>query len=234
MELQTYLDHVNQGKRLEGGSEVHAFMTQAARRAQQITAEINTGYHDGEELRALFSQLIGKPVDEGFGLFPPFTTDFGKNITLGKRVFINSGCRFQDQGGITIGDDVLLGHNVVLATLNHDPVVARRASMLPAPIVIGDKVWIGANATVLPGVTIGKGAIVAAGAVVHRDVPPFTVVGGVPARILRELSQEERQCAAARPWPPCSWPFAWPPGAVGPRMRLPRRNHKPHPRRNWP
>lgn len=193
MELQNYLDHVNQGKRLEGGSEVHAFMTQAARQAQQITAEINTGYHDGEELRALFSQLIGKPVDEGFGLFPPFTTDFGKNITLGKRVFINSGCRFQDQGGITIGDDVLLGHNVVLATLNHDPVVARRASMLPAPIVIGDKVWIGANATVLPGVTIGKGAIVAAGAVVHRDVPPFTVVGGVPARILRELSQEERQ-----------------------------------------
>ena len=184
MELQTYLDHVNQGKRLEGGSEVHAFMTQAARQAQQITAEINTGYHDGEELRALFSQLIGKPVDEGFGLFPPFTTDFGKNITLGKRVFINSGCRFQDQGGITIGDDVLLGHNVVLATLNHDPVVARRSSMLPAPIVIGDKVWIGANATVLPGVTIGKGAIVAAGAVVHRDVPPFTVVGGVPARIL--------------------------------------------------
>ena len=71
MELQTYLDHVNQGKRLEGGSEVHAFMTQAARQAQQITAEINTGYHDGEELRALFSQLIGKPVDEGFGLFPP-------------------------------------------------------------------------------------------------------------------------------------------------------------------
>lgn len=108
-------------------------------------------------------------------------------------MFINSGCRFQDQGGITIGDDVLLGHNVVLATLNHDPVVARRSSMLPAPIVIGDKVWIGANATVLPGVTIGKGAIVAAGAVVHRDVPPFTVVGGVPARILRELSQEERQ-----------------------------------------
>lgn len=171
MELQTYLDHVNQGKRLEGGSEVHAFMTQAARRAQQITAEINTGYHDGEELRALFSQLIGKPVDEGFGLFPPFTTDFGKNITLGKRVFINSGCRFQDQGGITIGDDVLLGHNVVLATLNHDPVVARRASMLPAPIVIGDKVWIGANATVLPGVTIGKGAIVAAGGCGAQEAP---------------------------------------------------------------
>ena len=144
-------------------------------------------------MRKLFFELIDQPGDDTFCLFPPFYTDYGQNIRIGKNVFINTGCRFQDQGGITIGDDVLLGHNVVLATLNHDPVVARRASMLPAPIVIGDKVWIGANATVLPGVTIGKGAIVAAGAVVHRDVPPFTVVGGVPARILRELSQEERQ-----------------------------------------
>lgn len=114
MELQTYLDHVNQGKRLEGGSEVHAFMTQAAARpADHRRDQHRVSRRRGT--RALFSQLIGKPVDEGFGLFPPFTTDFGKNITLGKRVFINSGCRFQDQGGITIGDDVLLGHNVVLA-----------------------------------------------------------------------------------------------------------------------
>ena len=193
MNLEEFLHALNSGEPVQGGGETHQFMHIASQQALRITAEINGSYHTPEELRALFSQLIGKPVDEGFGLFPPFTTDFGKNITLGKRVFINSGCRFQDQGGITIGDDVLLGHNVVLATLNHDPVVARRASMLPAPIVIGDKVWIGANATVLPGVTIGKGAIVAAGAVVHRDVPPFTVVGGVPARILRELSQEERQ-----------------------------------------
>lgn len=146
-------------------------MTQAARRAQQITAEINTGYHDGEELRALFSQLIGKPVDEGFGLFP-LHHGLWQEHHPGQAGVHQLRLPLPGPGGITIGDDVLLGHNVVLATLNHDPVVARRASMFPAPIVIGDKVWIGANATVLPGVTIGKGAIVAAGAVVHRDVPP--------------------------------------------------------------
>ena len=172
---------------------VYQYMRIASQRAQKLTAELNFSYHEPEEVVRLFSELIGKPVGEGFCLFPPFYTDYGQNITIGSNVFLNTSCHFQDQGGITIGDGTLIGHNVVLATLNHDPVVARRASMLPAPIVIGDKVWIGANATVLPGVTIGKGAIVAAGAVVHRDVPPFTVVGGVPARILRELSQEERQ-----------------------------------------
>ena len=177
----------------QSAPDIEAFADILYQEAIKITMEMNNSYHTPEELREMMSRLIGKRVDDTFRLFPPFYTDFGKNITIGKNVFINSGCRFQDQGGITIGDDVLLGHNVVLATLNHDPVVARRASMLPAPIVIGDKVWIGANATVLPGVTIGKGAIVAAGAVVHRDVPPFTVVGGVPARILRELTEEERQ-----------------------------------------
>ena len=193
IDTQSYLAHLRAGKVVEGGSPLHQKMHEMSQEALKIVAELNSGYRTPEEIRALMERLTGRPVDEGFALFPPFYTECGKNIFLGKRVFINSGCRFQDQGGITIGDDVLLGHNVVLATLNHDPVVARRASMLPAPIVIGDKVWIGANATVLPGVTIGKGAIVAAGAVVHRDVPPFTVVGGVPARILRELSQEERQ-----------------------------------------
>ena len=146
-----------------------------------------------EEIRALFSQLIGKPVDESFTLFPPFTTDCGKNLSLGKEVFLNAGCRFQDQGGITIGNGVLIGHNVVLSTLNHDPAPARRAWLHPAPIVIGDRVWIGSNATVLPGVTIGDGAIVAAGAVVTKDVAPNTVVAGVPARLLRPLTEEELQ-----------------------------------------
>ena len=193
MELQTYLDHVNQGKRLEGGSEVHAFMTQAARQAQQITAEINTGYHDGEELRALFSQLIGKPVDEGFGLFPPFTTDFGKNITLGKRVFINFGCHFQDQGGVYIGDGALIGSYVVMATINHGLDPAHRSDNHPSPIRIGKNVWVGSHATILPGVTVGDNAVVAAGAVVTKDVPPNTVVGGVPARMLKTIAPQEKK-----------------------------------------
>ncbi|OUQ21240.1 acetyltransferase [Flavonifractor sp. An135] len=193
MDLQAFLDHLNQGKPVQGGGEAHQFMHGVSQEALRITAEINTGYHTPEELRELFSQLIGQPVDESFGLFPPFHTDCGKNIHIGKNVFINMGCKFQDQGGIYLGDGALIGHNVVLATLNHAKSPKDRSSMLPAPIRIGKHVWIGSNATVLPGVTIGDGAIVAAGAVVTHDVPENTIVGGVPARVLRHLSEEELQ-----------------------------------------
>ena len=131
-------------------------------------------------------------MDESFGLFPPFYTDCGKNIHIGKNVFINMGCKFQDQGGIFIGDWALIGHNVVLATLNHAASPKDRGSMIPAPIRIGKNVWVGANAVILPGVTIGDGAIVAAGAVVNRDVPENTVVGGVPAKVIRTIHEEEQ------------------------------------------
>ncbi len=193
MDLQAFLDHLNSGKPVQGGGEAHQFMHGVSQEALRITAEINTGYHTPEELRSLFSQLIGEPVDESFGLFPPFHTDCGKNIHIGKNVFINMGCKFQDQGGIFIDDGALIGHNVVLATLNHAKSPKNRGTMVPAPIHIGKNVWIGSNATILPGVTIGDGAIVAAGAVVSRDVPENTIVGGVPARVLRHLSEEELQ-----------------------------------------
>lgn len=169
------------------GLPVHLYMRQAAQRAQRLTAELNGSYHEPEEVVRLFSELIGKPAGEGFCLFPPFYTDYGQNITVGRDVFLNAGCQFQDQGGITIGDGSLIGHNVVLATLNHREEPERRQETVPAPIVIGKNVWIGANAVVTPGVTIGDGAIVAAGAVVTRDVPANTVVGGVPARVLRPV-----------------------------------------------
>ena len=102
-------------------------------------------------------------------------------------MFVNSGCRFQDQGGIWIGDNALIGHNAVLATLNHDPDPAKRGNLIPAKIVIGNNVWLGANVTVLPGVTIGDGAIIAAGAVVTKNVPANTVVGGVPAKVIKTI-----------------------------------------------
>ena len=181
------LRRLNRGEYVEGGSEVHQWMHGASQEAIRITMELNSTYRTPEEIRALFARLTGKPVDDSFGLFPPFYTDCGKNITVGKGVFINAGCCFQDQGGITIGDGALIGHQVVLATLNHDLDPEKRASMSPAPIVIGKRVWIGSHATVLPGVTIGDGAVVAAGAVVTRDVAPNTVVGGVPAKLLRTL-----------------------------------------------
>ena len=191
MELQEFLDHLNSGKPVEGGSEAHLYMHKVSQEALKLTAEINSQYHEPEELRALFSKLIGKPVDETFALFPPFHTDCGKNIHIGTHVFINMGCKFQDQGGILIADGALIGHNVVLATLNHAMSPDDRGTMIPKPIHIGRNVWIGSNATVLPGVTIGDGAIIAAGAVVTKDVPENTIVGGVPAKIIRSIDEEE-------------------------------------------
>ena len=195
MTLQEFLDHMDRGERVVAGSEVHQYMHMLSQEAMKITMELNTSYHTPEEIRELMSRLTGRPIDESFAMFPPFSTDCGKNLKIGKHVFINAGCRFQDQGGITIGDGALIGHNVVLATVNHEMDPERRGDNLLAPIVLGKNVWIGANATVLPGVTIGNGAVVAAGAVVTRDVPAGTVVGGVPARFLRNVEEPRRQTA---------------------------------------
>ena len=176
-----------EGCRLEAGSEVGRLMDEAAYAAQRVTARINNGSHTQEELSELFSELTGRAVDKSFKLFPPFYTDFGKNIKVGRNVFINSGCCFQDQGGIEIGDGTLIGHQVVIATLNHDPDPEKRGDMFPRPDKNGAKQWIGSHATLLPGVTVGEGAIVAAGAVVTRDVPPRSVVAGVPARVIKSI-----------------------------------------------
>ena len=191
MNLKEFLDHLNSGLPVIGGSETHLFMHKMSQEALQITAELNSAYHTPEEIRALMEKLTGEPVDESFAMFPPFYTDCGKNITIGKNVFINAGCKFQDQGGIRIGDGTLIGHNVVMATLNHDPAPEKRSTMHPAPIVIGKNVWIGAGATLLAGVTIGDGAIIAAGAVVTKDVPANTVVGGVPAKFIKKINSSE-------------------------------------------
>ncbi len=193
MDLQAFLDHMNSGKTIKGGSEAHLCMCALSQEALQRTAELNGAYHTPEEVRRIFSALTGRPVDDTFTLFPPFHTDCGKNIAVGKNVFINSGCKFQDQGGIVIDDGALIGHNVVLATLNHSLAVRDRQDLIPGPIRIGKNAWIGSNVTILPGVTVGDGAVVAAGAVVTKDVPAYTVAGGVPARVLRSLTEEEKR-----------------------------------------
>lgn len=187
MDWEELLATLSAGETVVGGSPAHDCMHAASQEAIRICMEINSSYHEPSELRELFSQLIGEPVDEGFVLFPPFNADFGRNIHLGRGVFINSGCKFQDQGGIYIGDGVLVGHNVVLATLNHGLDPGHRADLVPAPIRICSDAWIGSSATVLPGVTVGDGAVIAAGAVVTKDVPPRTIVAGVPARAVREV-----------------------------------------------
>jgi acetyltransferase-like isoleucine patch superfamily enzyme len=151
--------------------------------------KINTVYHESDELQELFAQLTGKPVEPTFSLFPPFYTDYGKNISIGKDVFINAGCHFQDQGGITIGDGALIGHNVVLATLNHGFHLEDRGTLYPASITIGKNVWIGSNTTIVAGVTIGDHAIIAAGSVVTKDVAERTIVAGVPAKYVKEVTE---------------------------------------------
>lgn len=187
MELDYFNEYVKKEHFVRGGSPMHGYMVEMARAAQKITSKLNNTYHEPAEICAIMSELTGKEVDETFALFPPFYTDFGKNIVLGKNVFINSGCCFQDQGGIFIGDESMIGHNVVLATINHGLEKADRATNYFAPIVIGKGVWIGANATILQGVTIGDYSVVAAGAVVNKSVPANTVVGGVPAKIIKEI-----------------------------------------------
>lgn len=168
-------------------SEMHLHMHEMAQRARKITVEMNKEFRTPDEIRKLFSALIGQEVDKNFGLFPPFNADYGQNIKVGKNVFINSGCCFQDQGGIEIGDNVLIGQQVVIATINHDFEPSKRANMSPAPVKIGNGVWIGAHATILSGVTIGDNAVIAAGAVVTKDVPSNAVVGGVPAKIIKHI-----------------------------------------------
>lgn len=187
MTTQEFNAQLQRDNHIAAGSPAHEFMHKAADEARKTTASINGAYHTDEELRALMSRLVGYKVDDGFRLFPPVYTDFGKNIKIGKDVFVNSGCCFQDQGGVTLGDGCLVGHNVVFATLDHDKRPGRRGDMTAAPIVVGKDVWIGAHATILKGVTIGDGAIVAAGAVVTRDVPPNTIAAGVPARVVKTI-----------------------------------------------
>lgn len=167
--------------------EIRRHMDAMSCEARRVSFRLNSAYHTPEEVRALLSELFGYKVPETLRVFPPLYTDYGKNIVIGEGVFINACCHFQDHGGVTIGDGCQIGHNVVFATLNHELAPERRKVTRPAAIVLGKNVWIGSNATILQGVTIGDNAVVAAGAVVTKDVAPGTVVGGVPAKFIKNI-----------------------------------------------
>lgn len=177
---------------IDAGTSESRELYERIQRAIGLTERLNRiPYDQREAIRDTWMELTGAAVDEAFHLIPPLYSDHGLNIRVGRNVFINQACMLNDIGGIEIGDDVMIGPRVSLLTTGHplDP-GRRRRQIVAAPIAIERNVWLGAGATVLQGVTVGSDAVIAAGAVVTRDVPPRTLVAGVPAQVLREIGAD--------------------------------------------
>jgi acetyltransferase-like isoleucine patch superfamily enzyme len=179
---------------IHGGTPESRDLSGRIQRAIGLTERLNRiPFAERDAIRQAWSELTGTTVDATFSLIPPVYSDHGLSIRVGRNVFINQGCTLNDIGGIEIGDDVMIGPRVSLITSGHplDP-NQRRKQIVAAPIVIQRNVWLGAGAMVLQGVTVGEDSVVAAGAVVTRDVPPGTLVAGVPAQVLRPMSADDR------------------------------------------
>lgn len=187
-------DKIDILKRLLAGESVsmsdpeYGEIHKTVQRSIPLSQKLNNS-NSVEEARELLSEIINKPIDDSTTIFTPFYTNLGINITLGKNVFINHACSFLDIGGIEIEDDVMIGPRVNIISENHPIAIEDRKTMVPAKVIIKKNAWIGANATILPGVTIGENAVVAAGAVVNKDVATNTVVAGTPAKEIKKLTQ---------------------------------------------
>jgi acetyltransferase-like isoleucine patch superfamily enzyme len=176
-------------KIIYGRTPESAAMLANVKRAMAITATLNRlTFNDADEIWALFSELVGKKVDESFLLIPPFYTAGGDEIRVVHNVFVNQNCTFYDLGGLDIADGMVIGPNVSIITTSHplEP-SQRRAATIGRPIVIEKSVWIAAGTTIIGGVTVGANSVVAAGSVVTKGVPPNTLVGGNPARVIRSI-----------------------------------------------
>lgn len=179
-------DRMLAGGRIPFDDPEYPKIFEAVSKTIKLSVALNTST-DIDQIRARLSEIIGRPIDQSTTVFTPFHTNFGRHIQLGKNVFINHACTFLDLGGIVIEDDVMIAPKVSIITENHPVNPAERKMLDLQPVTIKRNAWIGANATILPGVTIGENSVVAAGAVVVGDVPANTVVGGVPAKIIKQI-----------------------------------------------
>ncbi|HVS92145.1 MAG TPA: DapH/DapD/GlmU-related protein [Mucilaginibacter sp.] len=159
---------------------------EAVHRTIKLSAALNTST-DADQIRDRLSEITGTSIDKSTTVFAPFHTNFGRHIKLGKNVFINHACSFLDLGGITIEDDVQIAPRVNITSENHPLDPSNRRSLDLKAVVIKRNAWIGTGAIILPGVTVGENAVVAAGAVVNKDVPANTVVAGVPAKVIKTI-----------------------------------------------
>jgi acetyltransferase-like isoleucine patch superfamily enzyme len=190
MESKDIFDILKAGEPIRLDDPEYPKLQEVVDRTISLSVQLNNSTSI-DQIRLRLGEIIGIDIHETTTVFAPFYTNFGKFLTIGKRVFINHACSFLDMGGITIEDDVLIGPKVNLITENHPLDPADRRALICKPIVIKRNVWIGAGSTVLPGVTIGENAVVAAGAVVSKDVPANTVVGGIPARQIKNFLYEK-------------------------------------------
>lgn len=183
------IERMRNGERITETDADFPLLCGEVENTRRLVGELNAGYLPPEEVRRLLERIWGQPLDSSVRMFPPFYTAFGKLTHVGREVFINFGCTFLDQGGITLEDGVFIGPGVKIVTENHPEVPELRHRLLVKPVVIRSNAWIGAGAVILPGVTVGRNAIVAAGAVVTKDVPDDAIVGGVPAKFIRNIEK---------------------------------------------
>lgn len=189
--MNDIIARMRRGDRPDESEPDHLLLRREIERTRELVGRLNTGYHSPDEIRALLGLIWGCDPDPSVRLFAPFYTAFGKTTRVGREVFINFGCTFLDQGGITLEDGVFIGPGVKIVTEGHPEQPQERHRLVTGPVRICRNAWIGAGAIILPGVTVGENAIVAAGAVVTKDVPADVVTAGIPARVQRQIQTNE-------------------------------------------